>query len=516
MLFILFFLKYNKFDSILKVQKVNRKRPWSDIDKISDGDKDIIVKSRKCSFPNKITCDIRDPTSCIDCSEGNFSCTHFDKDINIYEGETKTSNFYPANKSKFEGYCINVVGNPTKQCNPKTGRLILSRTNLVRDGYFFTCQCKYPNIYTKKYRNSDCDMPVRCSIKNLSSIQDILTHGVCNCPENYKSVNLGFDGPRCIKKILRDNPYMPEQEGFVTKDSKYYQNNWEVGLRHKHPCQWDMRNQNIKLMGNRLFKKWDNAFCLCDPWKGNFPVYPEDSVLSSKSNIFPAGCSSIYSNGENTSHTFSEIIQYYETVEPKVLWNFTLKNGKKIVVKVKWPYSMVNLWGRHNKLQQPVSVRCEGIPVVGFTLVLREYACRKFEDYRYYVEGCDALAVKDFTPVHWYFNRVINREYMIEFLRTYNQILCKVPIKQDKDKSAYTFYNDTVVLNPFLMNPIRNKDNYISAGGLVKKTSIEDELSNVIEFTLKDKILYFKPYTKKTLKNARSKCKGVPMQQCSS
>lgn len=537
-------------------KKKSVKRKWSQVELLNVKDDPIVLENKiDCNPINSVKKCRLSSMDCLTCKGLNYRCVHLDKDTPILNENDEIIKTLEKNIYKEEGYCMK--GDPIK-CNYKLGRLIVAKKSPNDDGYYLICKCKYPGLYDKKTLFGDCVQPIRCEIENLNTIDNPLTQGKCKCPSDSYSVINNFDGPRCLKRKIRnqlsESDFENNSSGYIDvfENKDLFNKQWVNSLpklkkfKIKHPCQWDSLNGKYLTGGfNKLITIKKNVCCFCDPTYGFFPTYSDYSILHSDSTDglgrinYPNGCSSIYADSAyKETNVKEEIVFYRSDGGPKTIWKYKpesskLKNifkGHEVIIKIHWPLTLMNY--RFTILKKNWYIRkniieCYKYSIPGVWLFFMHYNCSFKEERSVAIQPCQDILSLDEGPKNGYgklpFPKIRDRDHMVQILRHNAQIVCTIPRekkdagKEDVLKNVDNFYKDTVVMNPYILKSYFdvNGAKFAWRGWVNKDT--DDKVSFLVIYDPQTDKIYFEENSKNfSVNNRASKCKRVPFNLCAS
>lgn len=542
----------------MKKKRLPQKREWTDVQFDNVSITDITLK-------NKYECDPKfNPKRCrlgtLDCAtcKGlNYHCIHLKEATPVYEDD-KIVTTIPANEKSEEGYCVK---GRELACHPKLGRLIFAKVNKQEENFYLICKCKYPGLYDKHDLLSDCTRPVRCTITNIDTASDILNFGKCQCPAKYKSVINGFDGPRCIKRKIREDVSRTDfsfaNSGYLNVENvkKYldpaFYNNLPFldDYKIRNPCQWQDDNY---LPSNKIITYKNNSCCECLPTQGYYPVYSNDSILKSDfthllgRKNYPTGCRSIYSDKQPRDTEVIEETLFYRNKEgPVTVWRFKnldrnlidpqlIEEAKnEVTIQVRWPVTLLNIHYSYYKDEiyfRKYELRCR--PAATFIEpFVQRYKCDYVMDRMNtpITVGTRMLKCHDIIKKQYYMpyssHAIIQDMENLNHTARHNAaIVCKMPTEEEgekfnseKDKKYRIdpMYYDTIVMNPYIMHPYFDVNGAIVASNVFKEIHLDRDVSFLVTFNPISKMVEFSNYDSLfDVADRSNKCVKVPFNLC--
>lgn len=146
---------------------------------------------------------------CVDRRTSDIACVHVSRPLR-YTLEDGYQRSILANAEPHLGWCLprEFERRLGRNCNPNTGRWLLSRSEDGRP--HFVCRCRYPNLMTNSSTmKDDCSLAVGCYPGQLDAdsragLIDPYTSGFCECPALYHSDFDSTVGPLCTPNAILD------------------------------------------------------------------------------------------------------------------------------------------------------------------------------------------------------------------------------------------------------------------------------------------------------------------------
>nr|WIE95380.1 hypothetical protein [Microctonus hyperodae filamentous virus] len=211
------------------------------------------------------------------CKRGTINCTHFSKNTDIIDANTKNLITVLKKNSPNEGYLITV-----QRSNIKCSKKFKARKTLyyVNNSLEYRCRCMAPDIFDKLHIYDDCNVLKKCMGRELTTPSWTTFNDIqCNCKTNEYFIDYEHGGPECRQYSFfnlddKDNDDDDDTDNTILS-SKYI--NSDYLKQHfsstkprllKNPCVYDAltglylnddENVGITLTKNGIAQCWSKS-----------------------------------------------------------------------------------------------------------------------------------------------------------------------------------------------------------------------------------------------------------------